>query len=561
MHCSRHITTEFTALFDASASAKVEGMAGADRSEPPDPWAPGGLMSTRSDDPASSPHLNFDPVDGAPPRRHAWSHRTRAFASIGLLAVTAGAIAVAVSSGDDSKPTANDTEIVPLPTTPPTAETLPENLDEPASPTTIRPRTLSERLAEATPPRFEVISIADELADIAPTEIVALQSNEGIFEISLPSGRVRITDLGFFASQGTRVVVNDAGTLLFPTPEGGSQLIGVDRSIGGMEQPLGGAATATASNSFVIWPAWVATRESEAPQIITLRSPEQTGDVSAGLTVRTADWLGSTSPQALATPGGDVVVKDTGGSYLLVEDGTTRLTSGDVVATGRNHLLLRECDQQLECSLASLDTSGFRTLWSTDLPDGVTAQQVNGLSPGGDALLINSDRFSADHPGELQVFELVDGAIMPLRASRNFGGFAAWANDSSGVFYADDQLMYVTRSGDRTVVVSADLPPLRTLSTRAPVHTPTCELLEVVLPRFTQMQNAPDGTVGPPRIFVLNRLIDVSPGELAAEVRPLVTFVGAFVSAETPDSQVVANWPADVRAGLDALVTFDQTTC
>ncbi|MFT4616311.1 MAG: hypothetical protein ACI89G_000541 [Minisyncoccia bacterium] len=518
-------------------------------------------MSSESGDPASSLHLDFDQVDNGLLRRNAWSGRARGFVAIGILAVVAGTIPVAIHSGGDSKPTADVTEIVPLPTTPPAIETLPENLDEPATPTTIRPRPLAERLAKATPPRFELISIADELADIDPTEIVALQSNEGIFEISLPSGRVRITDLGYFAPQGTRVVVNDAGTLVFPTPEGGSQLIGIDRSIGGMNQPLGGVATAAASNAFITWPASLPPLENEVPQIITLRSPEETGDVSAGLSVRVAHWLAGSTPRALATPGGDLVVKDTGGSYLLAEDGTTRITSGDVVATGRNHLLLRECDQQLECSLASFDRNGFRTLWATDLPDGANPQQVNGLSPGGDALLINGDRLSADHPGELQVFELLDGAVASLRSSRNFGGFAAWANDSSGVFYADDQLMYVTRSGDRTVVVSADLPHLRALSTRAPARTPTCELIEVVLPRFRQMQNAPDGTVGPPRILILNRLIDLSPDELAAAVQPLVTFVGAFVSAETPDSQVVANWPAGVRSGLDALVTFDQTTC
>jgi hypothetical protein len=518
-------------------------------------------MSSESDVPASSPHLDFGPVGSTPPRHNAWSRRTRALTSVGLLAVAAGAIAVAVRSGDDSTPTADDAEIVPLPTTPPAFETLPENLDEPAAPTTIRPRTLAERLAATTPPRFEVISIADELADIAPTEIVALQSNEGIFEISLPSGRVRITDLGYFASQGTLVVVNDAGTLLFPTPEGGSQLIGVDRSIGGIEEQYGGAATTAASNSFITWSTPLGSGEVQAPQIITLRSPEETGDVSAGLTVRSAEWLAGTSPQALTTPGGDLVVTDTGGSYLLAEDGTTRITSGDVVATGRNHLLLRECDQQRECALASLDRNGFRTLWSADLPDGANPQRVNGLSPSGDALLINGDRFSSDHPGELQVFELVDGAITPLRSSRNFGGFAAWANDSSGVFYADDQLMYVTRSGERTVAVSADLPHLRTIATREPARTPTCELLEVVLPRLKRMQNTPNGTVGPPEILVLNRLIDVSPDELAAEAQPLVTFVGAFISAENPDSQVVANWPAAVRAGLDAIVTFDQTTC
>jgi hypothetical protein len=129
------------------------------------------------------------------------------------------------------------------------------------------------------------------------------------------------------------------------------------------------------------------------------------------------------------------------------------------------------------------------------------------------------------------------------------------ANDSSGVFYADDQLMYVTRSGDRTVVVSADLGPLRTLSTRAPAHTPTWELLEAVLPRFRQVQNAPGSTVGPPLVLVLNRLIGLSLDELAADAQALVTFVGASVSAETPDSQVVANWPAGVRSMLSLLST------
>lgn len=536
-------------------------MAGADRTNGPDPWARGGSMSAAADDRSSSLDLEFDPVASAPPRANAWSRKTRVAASIGLLAIAAGVVALATRSDSGSNPSADDTEIVPLPTTPPTVETLPEDLDEGASPTTIRPRTLSERLAEATPPRFVVISIADELADIAPTEIVALQSNKGIFEISLPSGRVRITDLGYFATTSTRVIVNDAGTLLFPTIEGGSQLIGVDRSIGGIETPLGGAATTTASNSFVTWSSSLRLLNAEAPQIITLRSPEETGDVSAGLTIRSAEWLAGTNPRALVTPGGDLLVTDTGGSYLLAEDGTTRATSGDVVATGRNHLLLRECNQQRECSLASLDGNGLRTLWATDLPSGVNPQEINGLSPSGDALLISGTRFSADEPRELQVFNLLDGAITPLRASRTFTGIAAWANDSSGVFFADNQLLFLPRSGAQAVVVSAELPRLRTVATRQPAQTPTCELLEIVLPRFEQMRNASDDTVGPPGVLVLNRLIDLSPDELAAEAQPLVTFVGAFVSAETPDSQNVANWPNDVRAGLDALVAFDQTTC
>ncbi|MGK0275164.1 MAG: hypothetical protein ACI9N0_001546, partial [Ilumatobacter sp.] len=86
-------------------------------------------MSSGSDDPASSLHLDFAVVESAQPRRNAWSARTRLVAAVGLLAVAVVTIAVAVRSGGDSNQSADDTEIVPLPTTPPTVETLPENLD------------------------------------------------------------------------------------------------------------------------------------------------------------------------------------------------------------------------------------------------------------------------------------------------------------------------------------------------------------------------------------------------------------------------------------------------
>lgn len=130
-----------------------------------------------------------------------------------------------------------------------------------------------------------------------------------------------------------------------------------------------------ASNSFIAWPASRGGAVGK-PEIIALRSPEETSDVSAGLTVRTAERLAGSNPQ-----------------------------------------------------------------------------QINALSPSGDALIINGVRFSSNQPREL---------------------------------------------------------------------------LDAVLPRFTQMQNSPNGAVGPPEILVLHRVIDLSPDELAAEAQPVMTFVEAF---------------------------------
>ena len=50
-------------------------------------------------------------------------------------------------------------------------------------------------------------------------------------------------------------------------------------------------------------------------------------------------------------------------------------------------------------------------------------------------------------------------------------------------------------------------------------------------------------------------------GELAADIEPLVRFLSVFVSAETADSQQIVNWPANVRAGVDALDSYAAGTC
>jgi hypothetical protein len=48
---------------------------------------------------------------------------------------------------------------------------------------------------------------------------------------------------------------------------------------------------------------------------------------------------------------------------------------------------------------------------------------------------------------------------------------------------------------------------------------------------------------------------------LVGPAAPLINFVTGFVSPEVADSQTVANWPADVQAGLDALNSYAATEC
>ena len=213
-----------------------------------------------------------------------------------------------------------------------------------------------------------------------------------------------------------------------------------------------------------------------------LWTEQDDGAVATELSVRdlelrwqAASWLDPTDGASpLIDLDGTLLRRDTGGVYRVGSASTDLLTTGDLVSTGANHLLLRECDATRLCTLLTVDRTGERRAWPLNLPPDVRPQLVGGLSPAGDALLFNRQRVAADVASDLGVLELADGTSRSLRAPPGQELTAAWDTAGAGVVVADFELMYIDRFTGETTIVAADLPILRSASTRRPAATPAC---------------------------------------------------------------------------------------
>lgn len=439
-----------------------------------EPWAPGGAMAAVPSSGASTADLAFTPAGEpqvAPPNfeRRRWLIGGAVFLTIGVttaLFFSDGGVPPSDSSHTSAavEPAESALPEVSLPLQAP-ASTLPLLSDAPLR----IDRNPTERLVLAAAPREFVIELAPELAGINPTEVVALQGEDGLYEVSLPSGRVRVTDLGFFTGQ-TQLVATDQAAVIWPTPEGGAQIVSTQRSVAVPEASVDRVSWSPGTNRFYLW----AVRSFANGYDASVHAVDVDG---AEIQVQPADWVDNIdNPAILLDFDGRLLRSDTGGTFGIGPNGAELLTPGDVVANGPNHLLLRECNAVRACRLISVSADGERREWPIDLPDGVNPQRLAGLSPWGDALLVINDRLSADVPSALQVLELTDGTLQSLQASPFFEGFASWDTSGAGVFYADQQLLYFDRFTGERVVVSEDLPRLSSVRTRRPADSPTPRL-------------------------------------------------------------------------------------
>lgn len=145
-----------------------------------------------------------------------------------------------------------------------------------------------------------------------------------------------------------------------------------------------------------------------------------------------------------ADPAGGVVVVAPGGSYLAGTDGSTRLTTGDVIAISTEEALITECSDDLTtCGLVVLDrASGATTALEPALPIGNSDVQIyaSGSSYGFPSLLsaISPDGRHAPvviNGARLRfgVIDLVTGDFAPLGVTPQSGLW--WAPDSRFVMY------------------------------------------------------------------------------------------------------------------------------
>ena len=145
---------------------------------------------------------------------------------------------------------------------------------------------------------------------------------------------------------------------------------------------------------------------------------------------------------------GGLVVESGGDVYVTSADGgSTRLTSGEVLAIGENHALVRECDENLQCTVFLVDrTTGERTASTLDAltaataigPDR-TATIIGSMSPDGTVALIDfATAVDAEGGGEKWFFfDLASGNPSGAEAP-DPGQPIVWSEDGAHGAYVSD---------------------------------------------------------------------------------------------------------------------------
>ncbi len=283
---------------------------------------------------------------------------------------------------------------------------------------------------------------------VVPTQLVVLNGAGGIHVIDIPTGAMRSIETGIGRSNLAMVVGDraiavtsyDDGSLVVVDPEGGVADV----------ELAGGAGQMTArpgTNDFVVIPNnW--SGNQQPPHLLVAAdgtASEITDGPLAGYDMWTTRYLPAT---------GEAVVDDSGGTYGIDALGTVRrISTGDVVAVGDNHVLVRECDETLVCAHVRVDAvSGERQpAIVPDLEQSFRGfDPTIGVSPDG-SMMTYLDWASG--PQERRLVRLDTGTSEEIDSNDRFGygSNAGWAADSSGIFVIDDRrlVFHDTTTGAR----------------------------------------------------------------------------------------------------------------
>ena len=386
--------------------------------------------------------------------------------AVGIIAVALALVGVVAIIGDDDRQDGPGAEAAPateLPTStdrggfPGTITTIeeadagPRPAEDPLPPsTTIEPET--ESLVPPLPAapvgiaptwigwRYPVPPVLDSFE--TPTVVVALTDDGILHRVEFPSGSVRSIETGLSAggaavySSDDVIAVQQFDSLAVFPP--GEPVVDVD--IGG---GIGAVWSRGDTGEFIVRPSgWDRRR---APVWSIDRAGEATMTSDGAL----AQYAEEGFTQFL--PAGDLLVFEAGGTYAVAEGGARRLSPGIVAASGRNHIVARECDDALRCGYVRIDhVTGERQPLGADLDDLPAFFTGGSVSPDGRTVLY------ADYGGQQPVPRLVDlesgvtvDAGPPMLVPRfDTWSVDPWSSDGSGVFVrTGSSLAFVTRDG------------------------------------------------------------------------------------------------------------------
>ncbi len=273
--------------------------------------------------------------------------------------------------------------------------------------------------------REDSIELPQVLLDSAvPFEIVAMTGAGDFVDIDVPSGRVDALDIG----QGTdgRVIAGATSTL-FTTYSSGSASGWLLR-VGEPALELSLPPNLNVSQVGVDGDDFAGTSYGNSGGMSVVRIAADGGVV----TTEGDESQINFSPQSFS-PDGSPLTTEAGGVYVEGDDGVERISTGFLISSSSNHLLVRECDEVMVCGYVTIE---FET---RERVEAVLADEALGtfgfdsaqVSPDGMWLRYVSYEDNASH--EVLV-ELATGERTELDFSNIGFDYSVWAADSSGIF-------------------------------------------------------------------------------------------------------------------------------
>jgi len=301
------------------------------------------------------------------------------------------------------------------------------------------------------------ITVPENLAPMAPTEVITL-TQDGIVNVTeFPTGRNRSIDVSELGAQA-QVAVGDRSIVVFNSTtllmiRDGEPVIGSTLADGVIfVQPW------TGTGNFVVTAP--ATGPETGERNWLLRSDGTLEPLESPLVDEGSFF------SRVFSPAGDALVTAPGGVYAIGPDGSSRrISTGTLMATGKRHWAIEECDETLRCAYSIIEwDTGTVTPGVLDRIDAVgSIDPATHISPDGRSIAFRADN---DGSGRREILDVASGATIAGGRMSQLVYPDAWANDSSGVFIADRFVQFVDReTGAITEVEGLDR--IRTVTTGA----------------------------------------------------------------------------------------------
>ncbi len=279
-----------------------------------------------------------------------------------------------------------------------------------------------------------------------PTELVTLSPDRVLQRIELPSGRVRSLDLDGWGDN-PKLAVSDDSIVVYDGRD--VAVIRDDEVIRRFDVPDGVLFLEAwpATDSFVV-------TSAGSPSGTAERFVLSTDDGSlTPLITDASDAMLFGAATFMST--GELLVNGPGGVYSIgLEQQVRRVSGGDLLAVGRNHYVVDECDEMLQCAQFVVEAAtGIRSpAMLDDLTRFGIVDPSTRIAPDGRSI-VGTD--SSRDTGYRQIIDVATGDRTDVGRLAAISYPDTWAADGSGLFVEDDGVVRFQVT-DRAEVVTID---------------------------------------------------------------------------------------------------------